>query len=363
MSALCGACGDGCDKSKALKCAKCQAFFEFQCLNMDKKNFEKMSKTIKSKWLCPNCTPKAPKGDRTHTPIRSLLPLAPELDEIQALKSVKSGATSSPTLSVGDEVNAAVVVSEIRQLREELCCLRDGLENTTAVLNRLCEKIETLDSRIDYCETKIQLLEKRQSETNILKETVSILQEQVELQAQQLLENELEIAGVPELVNENLRHIVITTAQKLGVDLAADELMEVYRAGPRRIPRPTGEGEKQLRPIVVKMVRISKRRELIKAAKSRKNLTTEGIITSGTHYRFFLNERLTKHNRQLFYAARQRSKQLGYKFCWIRNGSIFVRKEEGSAAILIRNSAKLEILQTSTRVADGTDPVVPTAEN
>ncbi|KAH9628058.1 hypothetical protein HF086_018033 [Spodoptera exigua] len=46
--------------------------------------------------------------------------------------------------------------------------------------------------------------------------------------------------------------------------------------------------------------------------------------------------------RQLFRSARNAAKEHGYKYCWIRNGAILIRKQEGNPAIHIQNMEELE---------------------
>ena len=59
----------------------------------------------------------------------------------------------------------------------------------------------------------------------------------------------------------------------------------------------------------------------------------------------YVSEHLSPANKSLHAAARLKAKELNYKFTWIRNGRIFVRKDESSEFILIRNTESLKLIK------------------
>ncbi|KAJ2937244.1 hypothetical protein O0L34_g19281 [Tuta absoluta] len=95
------------------------------------------------------------------------------------------------------------------------------------------------------------------------------------------MRNELEIHGIPEYESENLQHSVLVIVKKYAFDIKEDDLDGVWRVGLRRPNHSVNPTNKpwKLRPIVVKLLRRSTRDEFIKAAKSRRGVTTEGVVT------------------------------------------------------------------------------------
>lgn len=67
----------------------------------------------------------------------------------------------------------------------------------------------------------------------------------------------------------------------------------------------------------------------------------EGSLTS----KIFINENLTLTNRELHWNARVCAKKLNFKYVWVKNGRIYMRKEENSTVIPIK---KLEDLPKMT---------------
>ena len=56
----------------------------------------------------------------------------------------------------------------------------------------------------------------------------------------------------------------------------------------------------------------------------------------------FLNESLTRMNRELFRLARLRCSEAGWKFTWTKKGVVLVRKNENTAPTRIANIKELE---------------------
>uniref|UniRef100_A0A2A4IZJ0 FP protein C-terminal domain-containing protein n=1 Tax=Heliothis virescens TaxID=7102 RepID=A0A2A4IZJ0_HELVI len=129
-------------------------------------------------------------------------------------------------------------------------------------------------------------------------------------------------------------------AQKIGVPLGENDLDCITRVGPRQ-QRSASNTEIAPRQLVVRFVRRYKRNEFMQALKTRRNLTSTDIEIEGPTRKLYCNERLTRENRQLFRACRTSAKENGYKFCWTKNGSIYIRKQEGNPTIQIRNSDDL----------------------
>ncbi|CAB3243313.1 unnamed protein product [Arctia plantaginis] len=95
-------------------------------------------------------------------------------------------------------------------------------------------------------------------------------------------------------------------AAKIGVELSDNEIDWIERVGPKRPPPEINQSkpeQKLPRPVVVRLQRRNKRDLTLKAAKTRRNLTTTDLELNGPDLKVFFNERLTKENRNLFRAA------------------------------------------------------------
>ncbi|KOB72688.1 Uncharacterized protein OBRU01_12179 [Operophtera brumata] len=201
-------------------------------------------------------------------------------------------------------------------------------------------KLAATDERLKY-------LEKRDAVVDSLQVTVFQLQNELKAQAQANLRNEVEMVGIPENLSENLHHIVLVAAKKIGLDLEDADIDWVSRVGPRRPPvsaKLPEDGARMPRPIVVRLLRRAKRDQFLKSAKSRNNFSSTDLGIIGESRKVFFNERLTKENRVLFRDTRSRAKLHGYAFCWCSQGVIYVRQREGKAASPIRSKNDMDRL-------------------
>lgn len=76
---------------------------------------------------------------------------------------------------------------------------------------------------------------------------------------------------------------------------------------------------------------ISKRNEVIRSYRKIKNL----YLYNNNQCKIFINESLSPSRRRLFLKTKLFSKEMKYKYVWIRNGEIYMRKDDGSNRIVI----------------------------
>lgn len=73
-------------------------------------------------------------------------------------------------------------------------------------------------------------------------------------------------------------------------------------------------------------------------------LTVDIIKKRWSKGKIFVNERLTKSKKALFTQARAAKKNKKYKYVWISNADILVRKNESSKITKIKSSQDIENL-------------------
>lgn len=352
MNPFCGACQQATKSERTIKCTNCEAIFHQICASLT------VSDSVKAKdtWKCPKCRVKGRKSDNTITPspasvtdtshgaYASSATGTPPPEPVSHHRPLKRVASGSP-LADNEEFDSSSpsIVSELRLLRKDIAEMK-------STLLHLSEGIDKCNNRLDSYECRIKTLEDQDSMVSSLHDTVAQLEDQLNYQAQAHMKNEIEIMGINEEHSENLVHIVMSTATKVGIDLAANDIDWVARAGQRKISAVnTNFDSKFPRPIIVRFLRKQKRDDILQAAKSRRNLSSEGIGAAGSARYIFLNEHLTKTNRLLFREARTKSKESGFKFCWVKNGAIQLRKAEGKPAMVIRSTSDLERLFGTTQ--------------
>lgn len=284
------------------------------------------------------------------------------------------GIVEPPTESAGAlslaAVNDAVmgVMRELRLFREEMRAelkgtraqidtLRDDMlqisgrmsrceghvssidERVRALEQRWSHDSEVSTARLDGVEQKLEAVGRRQEEagpgagTEVVAElerTVSALKQELNDRDQEALLADLEIGLLPEVTGETVLHSVTVLASRLGVTLEERDVVFAERVG-----APPSEGGRPRR-VVVRLARRHLRDELLRAARIRRSISAE----SGQ--RVFVNERLTRPNRQLFQHVREECRRLQWRYCWTRRGRIFVRRSDGAQAFQLRSHDDLD---------------------
>ncbi|KAL4721514.1 hypothetical protein ACJJTC_006483 [Scirpophaga incertulas] len=204
-------------------------------------------------------------------------------------------------------------------------------------------ELRELKSRVEKLENRTEASVQSQSAHIALEGTIEALKSELNERDQELLLNDVEFTCIPEHKGEGLQHIVMTLSSKIGVQLGPEDVVCATRVG--RPPEVgLGGAAAKPRPIVVRLVRRALRDDLLRAARVRRAITTDGVGLPGAPGRFYVNERLTRANRALFRQAREAGRRLGWRFVWTRDGKIFARQHPGLDASRhrIRTQADLE---------------------
>lgn len=80
---------------------------------------------------------------------------------------------------------------------------------------------------------------------------------------------------------------------------------------------------------------------MLAAIRARRGLTTADLDIDGPARPVFVNDHLAPLNKLLYGRVRKLGKELGYKYIWLNDCKIFVRKNDTSKAILISSEADL----------------------
>ncbi|KAJ2937598.1 hypothetical protein O0L34_g19078 [Tuta absoluta] len=136
----------------------------------------------------------------------------------------------------------------------------------------------------------------------------------------------LEIVGVKQEEGENLKDIVNVIAEKLEVATTGIERAWRLRGG-SYAGKPGRGPPKTDCTIIVRFRTEASRDEWIS---KRKNIKTNKDIYSESHCNapIFINEDLTKFNRDLLWQAKQRQKEKLLKYLWVKNGRFLCKKDD-----------------------------------
>lgn len=330
MTNNCNQCGRFVSAADGAKCVKCGSLFHRDCVKLSPNG------PIPSKWTCLGCHKGKSKQGKT-TIVKGLSTPSPKL--LETSNPPAPAVLSSGDIQ-GDTSNS--IIAELRLLRGEMASFRGEIAQLNITLSAFNSRVDDIESRLSRLEEQSASQESRSS----VQTTISQLQTQLNDRDQDLLMNDVEISGLQEASGENLMNITCLLAKKLGVDLDDRDVVSAERSGPQRAFLASTSDGKQAqqprpRPVVVRLARRAVRDELLRAARVRRGVDSSGIIDADPR-RFYVNERLTRTNRQLFYKAREEGRLKNYRFVWTKGGRIFVRKTVTASVQRVRSEADLE---------------------
>lgn len=334
----CSACGKFVSPAGAASCTTCPLMFHKGCVGIPDQVI------ISTKWNCPECKKQVRRGDNSTTPIKGISGHDTLPTVVTSPVVVQSESYTSPHVNKDlTDVQAlkceiAEYMNELREFRKEMVEFRDSVAG--------------IGQRMDGIERRLAILEQRETTSEVkpiteLEGKIMELQLDLNDRDQELLLSDLDIGNFPEEKGENVYHNIITLASKLGIKIEDRDIVFAERMGVAGLrtnanAREGGEThEVRARRIVVRLARRQLRDDLLRAARVRRNLNSADMGLAGRSQRIFINERLTRANRQLFYKVREECRKQNWRYSWTKRGRIYVRQNDGKQAFFIRSEVDI----------------------
>lgn len=324
---------------KFINCVQCNKPYHFLCLSITEISKESKEYNV---WKCPECLSQMPKVSKKDcTPIRN----------VTTSRGNKRPALNSPTkitAVTSDEVRS--IVQEV--VHKELDTMAQQFTNMiVTIINRELEPIinemKDLKESLNFHTAEFDRFQSEhvelkgnfkhlQEENNSFKKTVCDLSQRLNYLEQQARSSNLEIQCLPENKQENLFSVAKQLGSVVGCGIKDGDIMNCTRIAKLQTSsdRP--------RSIVVQLASPRIRDQLLASVINYNKKTPECKLSSadfglaGNKTPVYVVEHLSPAHKALHAATRLKAKEKGYKFVWVRNGRIFVRKNVDSDHILIK---------------------------
>lgn len=223
------------------------------------------------------------------------------------------------------------ICSDMTHLKGEIMSIKKCNSEIEKSLEFVTKKYEEIDEKINY-------FEKNKNELNY---EITLLKQQIEDMERKSYLNKIEICNVPKRDNENLFVLMRRMYENLDIEYHSDSILNVYRTRGRN-NRPGS--------ILVELSSPLLRDRMLQAYRKTKlspgtRVDSSKIGIDGPKTQIFISEQLTKKANHLFFLARSLAKTKQYKYCWTRNGNVYLRKEDGSPFIIIKDENHITKLQ------------------
>lgn len=320
---------DVCDKtitkkSPGLECNKCSRIVHANqlCTGLSSKQLSALRNADTLEWTCQECHKDSPRRKSF------VVPEDDEEDEDEPyINKVTDGGSSGISKLIKD------ISSEVKKaVKKEIATVNESLSSC-------CKKMDDMMHTLEEYNGKIKELEKKNihlaNQNTHLELKVDALEQQVRNFEQQQLNNTCEIAGIPELKDENLKVLTDKIATKLKLD-------EKDNYTVRRLSGRNGkEG--------VIQIRFSKENQVdswIRAA--RKEIITVEDVISGANpniskTKVMVRRALTSANKNLLWQAKTKLKDT-FKYVWFQDGRVLARKADTDKPVILRSTGDIEKL-------------------
>lgn len=347
----CTGCLNVIEGKNKLKCCACNSMYDLICANVTEKRFYSFygaSGNNRKEWTCPKCISGRPKGDNLNTPIRvdketygQILEDSPPVSGVTQRSTARLANQGNTSLdkvdmisTIREEVRAAIR-AELAPIKEQLVELKDSVQYMS---NQYDDLIKTTDAIMEDNKSL-------KAECHQLRSTVSVMAARVETMEQYMRESNIEVQGIPQHKNENVVDIIEKIAEVVSFKLSDTDILTCTRVA------SVNKDSKRPRAIIAKLRSTRCRDEFYSAVarfnKSHPNNKLNSLMlgVGGVSSPVYVSEHLSPANKALHAAARAKAKALSYKFVWVRNGRIFMRRDETANFIHVKNCEVLERLQ------------------
>lgn len=377
----CNACRSSLEPNSFLHCRLCKLDYHYKCLNIKSSQFAALSEDFLLSWVCPACSNVTKRNkSNCNTPVRQHQLLEPEQSlEMSYDMDMNTSMPSASNESIMDQQrpsssrasDPSVTMDKISQMMDEklnaalsyyMSTLRTALKSDIEVMVRseindalkeikndftvttdfLGSEQKDLQSKIDRQDTIIKELE---SENSNIKRQLNQVEDKLGQMDNLSRSLNIEIQAVPERTNENVVALFKKLCEVVGANIEDSSIRAC-----RRVAK-MNTGSSRPRNILVTLAS-PRQRDMVISAVHRYNKNHSDAMLNSVHLgmpptlacRIYVAEHLSPELKILHAETRKLASNHNFKYVWVRYGKIYVRKDDGSGAVQVRNEETLKKL-------------------
>lgn len=322
MANYCEKCSDLITINDLIICSSCSSKLHSSCAGLKEKTFKEMLPMNKKKWKCGEC--KQPKP--ASTPARD----------------------GQSLLSIDFDKLTAYIDKKLENFREEI--RKDFCKHIEKEMCEIKESISFMSNTFDDIKATLannsKLIKELKSENQQIRAQNNDLQNRLHAVEQQSRECNIELQCVPEDRAENLVNLSMQLSSIVKGGLQVNDILSVHRVA------KLDKNSQRPRSIIIKLSSPRCRDSFLAAAKhfnksnSNDRLNSSHLGVGGDAKKpIYVCEHLPLATKQLHAATRIFARENSFKFVWIRNGRVYLRKDEQSQGHIIGDTGKLNMFK------------------
>lgn len=368
----CLACKGFVDDNLLLKCTGCGGTYHYVCLNLTMEHVL----NIKNAWLCSFCTSVNTRRRRNDdTPVQRTQMVASALDDSVmsycdgALDDSRVAEGASYTVQPSDnslmvtppnsqyitketdksmsscpEALLQNILSKVSALQEQFLAIHAIQSDLSQVKCDIAEMKNSIDTKLDELagrmhtiESRVSALETCRTELDDVKKVIGDVINDSRRNEQWVRRSNIQINGVPETKGENLFGIVQSLAELSGFQVNVNTDIDFVT----RIAVRNDSDSAKPKPIIVKLQARYKKDDFISSLRKFKIIKASDLGFANSSNRIYINDHLSSYNKYLLKVAKERANQKNYQYCWVRNCTVMVRRDERSPVLFITSEEAL----------------------
>lgn len=356
---VCRVCNKNVTKNTySLKCSgDCGEYFHKQCTGLSKKQFEVILKMKKPNWICKDCNDKSEvsvsSGSDSSGASEDEAENQNSRNSVRVRKSHsgKRDSIAKARSEVDEEEDMNLTLNRQNKNKQQLYDLMSKTNPTNSDLMKVLNvKFSEFEKSLTYYGNCLDDLQ--ETVKNLTKENAKLKKGRNDMEGRiQALEKEVKKLNKnnareeQEVRKHNLVFLGIRTTEAN----CSEDIQKVLTALNVNIQKQDYKtkllpSEKPEKPIIVTFKNEETPKTIMENRKKKGTLTVKDCNMGNSNTRIFVNEDLSREQRQIFHGAR-RLKNQGYKYVWCKGGRIFVRKGDESEIICIRDISQVQSLE------------------
>lgn len=231
-------------------------------------------------------------------------------------------------------LNIETEIKDFKKALEKIQNLELEVEKYKETVNFVSAQYDTLLQKNHEYENKIKLLGNEVASLKAIKQDKEDIEHKYSDLEQYQRNRNVEIHGINEHLGEDCAMLVQKIAEEIEMDISKSDVDIAHRVKRRNSALP--------HPVIVQF-KTRQKRDLFLKVKSFV-IVNQNIPCTNIGKRVFINENLTSYNKHLLHLAKEKAKELNYRFTWFKNGKIRMRLAEQSTPIVISRKEDLLLL-------------------
>ncbi|XP_047033214.1 uncharacterized protein LOC124639790 [Helicoverpa zea] len=235
------------------------------------------------------------------------------------------------------------IVADVAELKKQNLSIQRSYSEIEKSIQFFNLSYEDMKTRLESLEVEQKKSAERLNDltSSTSAQAVAKLEAKIETMEQQARSCNIEICNLPEKRNENLLAIMDSIGSAINLPVSHNDIISIHRV-------PHGQQhDRKPKNIIIKFRTRIIRDNLLSAYRQKKGLMSDQLGISGASVRVYCNEHLTLHNKAFFREAKRIAKEVGFKYVWVRNGTVLVRERDGLSSIAIRSGDDLKRIAIS----------------